>query len=298
VAGDVTAPVAAGDHGAMTHSDPRTGKNLVFRIERGEDPRAVYATTYQMRNFYLQLRDALPGVLDVMNYMQHYQVVLMAHAGDRLLDLCCGRGLLLPLLRYHRKEIGGYTGVDIAPGNAKFLTHRVTDNKPLDETPETYYPFPVRYVHADVADLSPLGEDVFDLIVYTSSIEHMHHDVGAASLVEARRYAAPKARLIVTTPNTPEDRDGFETQYRAHVYEWKLSELRAGLAASGWEVLSEWGLEIRYADLLAEAERFGLRQVVEIMSASVPRSFLTPVWASMFPDASREVALLCRAVER
>lgn len=294
----MTAPVAAGDHGAMTHSDPRTGKNLVHRIERDEDPREVYATTYQMRNFYLQLRDALPGVLDVMNYMQHYQVVLMAHAGDRMLDLCCGRGLLLPLLRYHRKNIRSYTGVDIAPGNAKFLTHRVTDGRPLEESSEEYYPFAVRYVHADVADLSPLGDERFEFIVYTSSIEHMHHDVGAASLVQARRHAAPHARLVVTTPNTPAERDGYETQYRAHVYEWKLSELRDGLAEAGWKVTAEWGLEIKYTDLLAEAERVGLRQVVEIMDASVPRSFLTPVWASMFPGASREVALLCRAVER
>ena len=280
----------------MTTPDPTEGKNLVHRVEKDEDPRDVYATTYQMRNFYLQLRDALPATLDVMNYIQHYWVVKRFAKRDvRVLDICCGRGLLVPLLRYHAKTIAGYTGVDIEPKNVKYLTHRVTDNKPLPEPPEDYYPFPVDFVWADAAEMGETGLKgrEFDLLVYTSSLEHMHHDAGLASLHQARAVASDQAVMVLTTPNTPEGQDGYDTQYRAHVYEWSRSEILEGLSDARWKVIGEWGVEIRWGDLLEAAHPVGLGQVVENLARWVPKEFLTPVFAPMFPEAAREIGFVC-----
>mgnify|MGYP002228615236 FL=1 len=36
-----------------------------------------------------------------------------------VLDVCCGRSLMLPLLRYYAKDIASYTGVDISKANIK-----------------------------------------------------------------------------------------------------------------------------------------------------------------------------------
>lgn len=42
------------------------------------NPQDVLCTTYQMRNFYMQFRDGFFSNLDVMNYIQHHAVALMA----------------------------------------------------------------------------------------------------------------------------------------------------------------------------------------------------------------------------
>lgn len=96
------------------------------------DRHTVEATTYQMRNPFKQLRDALPTALDVFNYLHHHWIAKeLAKPGNLVLDVCCGRGIMLPLLRYHAPKIAGYVGVDIEPGNAEWLTKRVTDGVPL-----------------------------------------------------------------------------------------------------------------------------------------------------------------------
>ena len=80
-------------------------KKIVKKIEEGMDPQDVLCTTYQMRNFYMQFRDGFCSNLDVMNYIQHHAVALMAKKGMNVVDVCCGRSLVLPLLRYYAKDI-------------------------------------------------------------------------------------------------------------------------------------------------------------------------------------------------
>jgi SAM-dependent methyltransferase len=269
-----------------------TAKRLVHRIEDGMDRREVYATTYQMRNFYSQLRDGYFTDLDVMNYCQHLQVARWAakQPGAWVLDVCCGRGLLLPLLRYHAKGIGGYVGVDIAPQNAVWRTKRVTDGQPIEAD---YYPFPARFVESDVADMAqPLGAQRFQLIVYTSALEHMQPATGQASLVACRQVAAPGARLLLTTPRTDEQADGYDARYRAHVYEWKRSELLAGLDAAGWRVVDQWGLVIPRHALRAAAAKVGAAGLVARLERAIPVEFLTPVLAPLFPEAATELAIV------
>ena len=85
------------------------------------DPKGIYATTYQMRNFYQQMADGFFSSLDIMNYIQHQFCVNMMKKGDVVLDVCCGRGLLLPMIRWYKK-IREYWGVDIHEKNIKLKT--------------------------------------------------------------------------------------------------------------------------------------------------------------------------------
>jgi 2-polyprenyl-3-methyl-5-hydroxy-6-metoxy-1,4-benzoquinol methylase len=269
-------------------------KKIVYKIEPGMNPREVLATTYQMRNFYRQLGDGFFSSLDTMNYIQHHQIAKWCKKGYRVLDVCCGRGLLLPLLRYLSPDIASYTGVDIEPRNAIWQKQRVTDNKPL--TPN-YYPFATRFVEANVAEMAQqVGEQVFDIIVYTSAIEHMNPDLGLASLVECRKLSKPGTMLVLTCPNTPPDQDGYATQYAAHVYEWKEAELREGLQGAGFRVVTEYGLLIDRKTLSQEAERLGFLPLLERVEKFVPPEWYLPVFATMFPKQSKEIGFVCQAV--
>ena len=89
-------------------------KQVVFRVEDGMDRKNILCTTYQMRNFYTQFHDGFFSNLDVMNYIQHYAAAHMAKKGMNIVDVCCGRSLMLPLLRWYAKDINSYTGVDIS----------------------------------------------------------------------------------------------------------------------------------------------------------------------------------------
>lgn len=267
-------------------------KKIVRRIEDGMDRHDVLATTYQMRNFYKQFRDGFFTALDVMNYIQHMQIVKWCTKDARVLDVCCGRGLLLPLLRYHAPHIRSYTGVDIEPRNVQYLEKRVTDGKPI---PEDYYPFEVKYVESNVAEMSKRLPESFDVIVYTSAIEHMHPEMGERSLGECRKVAVRGTKLILTCPNTPEDQDGYNTRYRAHVYEWKRSELESAFRRTGWKITKTWGLTIGLRALKREADRLNIGPIVEQLQAVIPSEWLCPVLAPLFPDASTEIGFIARA---
>lgn len=270
-------------------------KNIVFKIEDDTDRQGVYCTTYQMRNFYQQLRDGYFSSLDIMNYIQHHQIVTMLAKHNHVLDVCCGRGLLLPLLRYHNKEIGSYTGVDIEPKNATFMRKRVTDGKDID--PAEYYPFPVSFVESSAAEMSEkLPASHFDAIVYTASIEHMHRDVGQQSLHECRKVAKEGAVMFLTCPNTPEDQNGYDTQYRAHVYEWKRSELREGAEAASWRVVAEYGLLHDKKTLRGELETVGLGKAFDRICSFVPSEWVIPVFSPLFPASSKEIGMICQAI--
>ena len=268
-------------------------KQIVYRVEDDMDREDILCTTYQMRNFYRQMGDGFFSVLDVMNYIQHHQIVKWCKKGNQVLDVCCGRGLLLPMLRYQRKDIGGYTGVDIEPKNAIYLNKRVTDNKPIKKD---YYPFPVSFVKSNAAEMSQQLPGKYDVIVYTSSIEHMQKDMGAASLVECKKVAKPGTVMILTCPNTPEDQDGYNTQYRAHVYEWKRSELLDGLNGAGWQVITEYGLLHDKKTLAGEMEKVGMGKLFDRVSTLVPSEWLIPVFSPMFPKSAKEIGFICKAL--
>jgi hypothetical protein len=124
----------------------------------------------------------------------------------------------------------------------------------------------------------------------------MNRPVGLATLEQARAVVAPKGALVLSTPRTPEGRDGYDTQYRAHVYERTRVELDEDLALAGWEIASEWGIYATLTDIKDAAEPLGLLPLVERLSHYVPREWLAPVLAPMFPQVAKEIAFLCHPV--
>lgn len=148
-------------------------KEIVYRVEDGMDREKILCTTYQMRNFYMQFRDGFFTNLDVMNYIQHLAAAHMAKKGMNVLDVCCGRSLMLPLLRYYAKDIASYTGVDISKANIKEAMRGATAKNLEPKDLASYYPFRVGWKLGNVAEMSKVIPAGFaDFVIYTSAIEH------------------------------------------------------------------------------------------------------------------------------
>ena len=254
----------------------------------------IKCTTYQMRNFYLQFRDGFFTNLDVMNYIQHLAAIRMMRKDDIVLDVCCGRGLLLPMMRYHAKEIKKYIGVDIVSKNIEAQKINICNRKPID--PEIHYPFETEWVIADVTEMASKITDKVDFIIYTSSIEHMQKEDGEKSLAECAKLLKPGGRMFLSCPNTPEDRDGFDVQYKAHVYEWKISELEEELTKNGFEVEYKYGLVGNIRDLQKELTNYPetIQVFFEYMMKYLPREFSTAFLFLAFPEIAKEILMICR----
>lgn len=269
-------------------------KKIVKKNDGSTPVKDILCTTYQMRNFYLQLRDGFFTDLDVMNYIQHFRAVKMMKPGSVVLDVCCGRGLLLPLMRYHAKEVKKYIGVDIEPKNLESRWKDIRTGQKID--PKEHYPFETEWVISNAAEMSGAVKEQADFIVYTSSIEHMQKTDGIKSLGECAKLAKPGATLFLSCPNTPEGQDGFDVQYQAHVYEWKISELEAALKTAGFHVEQRIGLvgSTRDFKLMLESLPAQIAAFFKPMLEYVPGEFLRPMLFFAAPGMAKEVLMICR----
>ena len=268
-------------------------KEIVYRIEDGMDREKVLCTTYQMRNFYLQFRDGFFTNLDVMNYIQHLAAAQMAKKGGNVVDVCCGRSLMLPLLRYYAKNIRSYTGIDISKTNIKEAMRGATARNLEPKDLASYYPFKVCWKLGNVAEMSKVIPAGFaDFVIYTSAIEHMHPEDGAKSLVECWKIMRPGAKMFLSCPNTPGN--GYDTQYRAHVYEWGYDELKAKLQEIGFSILQEIGLVAgaKELDALYAEQPEPLSAFYRRMRAYLPSVWLTAIMAIPFPQQAKELLFI------
>lgn len=272
-------------------------KKIVHKIEEGMNPQDVLCTTYQMRNIYRQFGTGFFSNLDVMNYIQHHKAAKMSKSGMNVLDVCCGRSMMLPLLRYYSKNINSYTGVDISETNIKEAKRGCAiKNKELEEDEVgNYYPFKTDWVLSNVAEMSKhLEAGTMDFIVYTSAIEHMHKDVGYQSLKECKTLLAKDGLMFLSCPNTPGN--GYETQYAAHVYEWGYDELKEALDELGFEIVQEVGLVLQAKDvepLIAE-QPAEVQQFIGKLKDYLPSEWLTSILAIPFPKTAKEVLFVVK----
>lgn len=267
-------------------------KQVVFRVEDGMNRKNILCTTYQMRNFYTQFHDGFFSNLDVMNYIQHYAAAHLAKKGMNIVDVCCGRSLMLPLLRYYAKDISSYTGVDISERNIKEAI-RGASKKLTEEEFKTYYPFKVSYKLGNVAKMSKMIPANFaDFVIYTSAIEHMHPDDGLQSLKECYAIMKPGAKMFLSCPNTPGN--GYKTQYRAHVYEWGYDELKNAVTSIGFKIKQEVGLVMgaKEMDEFYETQPEQIKQFYNKMKAYVPKTWLTAIMSIPYPKASKEILFI------
>lgn len=245
-------------------------------------------STSQMRNFYADLAAGQARPSGVMNYVQHLYVAERCAPGDRVLDACCGRCLLVPILANLSARIACYVGVDICEENI---------GQARDLLDATDPPFEVRLLRDDVTQLTALDGELFDVAAYTSAIEHMGRDAGARSLVAVASVLRPGGRLYLSTPHTPPTVGGG-VQYGVHVYEWHDADLRAAISEAGLHVEAAVGLlpQEEAAVLAALARRFGEAAAswYRVLRDTVPAAFLDAVAAAATPEAAKEVLYVCR----
>ena len=267
-------------------------KEIVYRVEEGMDREKILCTTYQMRNFYSQFHDGFFSNLDVMNYIQHFAAAQMAKKGANVVDVCCGRSLMLPLLRYYARDIASYTGVDISITNIKEAMRGASKKLQPGEY-KKYYPFKVEWKNGNVAEMSKaIPQDFADFVIYTSAIEHMHPNDGKQSLIECYKIMKSGAKMFLSCPNTPGN--GYNTQYRAHVYEWGYDELKSALDEIGFKIKQEVGLVMGAKEMndFYEKQSPEIKNFFNTMKAYVPTTWLTAIMAIPYPTASREILFI------
>lgn len=269
-------------------------KKVVYRVEEGMNREEILCTTYQMRNFYSQFRDGFFSNLDVMNYIQHFRAAQLAGKGENVLDVCCGRSLMLPLLRYYAKDINSYTGVDICKNNIKEAMRGASKKITLEEL-KSYYPFKVSWKQCNVAEMTKvIPENSMDFVIYTSALEHMHPEDGRKSLIECFKIMKKGSTMFLSCPNTPGN--GYNTQYRAHVYEWGYDELKNTLHDIGFTIEQEIGLVMgaKEMDEFYKTQPAEIQQFYNIMKSYVPNTWLTAMMSIPYPKASREILFVVR----
>lgn len=267
-------------------------KKIVYRVEDDMNREEILCTTYQMRNFYSQFHDGFFSNLDVMNYIQHFAAAQMAKKGDNIVDVCCGRSLMLPLLRYYAKDINSYTGVDISEANIKEAIRGASKRLTAEEF-KTYYPFKVQYKLGNVAKMaSMIPEEFADFVIYTSALEHMHPEDGKQSLTECHKIMKRGAKMFLSCPNT--EGNGYNTQYRAHVYEWGYKELKDTLKEIGFTICQEVGLVMgaREMDEFYDSQPEQIKDFYQRMKKYVPKTWLTAIMSIPYPEVSKEILFI------
>ncbi len=279
----------------------------VLRIEEGMDRREIYATTSQMRPPGIQFYDNVANEGDAFNYWSLARAADLLPRGGAVLDLCCGRGLLIPFLRYRNRQPSVYVGVDLEPKNAKWKDGADPRHRGGEKND---WHFPTVFVESSVADTSSAlieqaakddadiwkfrgDTPVFDLVVFTSAIEHMQPDAQQAALQEAALLAANGAKLYLTCPVTPEDKDGYDCQYAAHIYEPKESELLRWLTSAGWAIVEEIGLVTKVKEIKARLGGSALEHARMILNHG-PREFALVMIAQLYPECATEKAFICQ----
>jgi SAM-dependent methyltransferase len=276
----------------VTETETATGKPLTaagdaFGTKPGTPMTGPYSTN-QMDDFYAALARGEVRPSGIMNYVQHLHVAERLPVGARLADVCCGRGLQLPVLYRYAPHIGSYTGYDIAPANLDEARHRITA---LDAA-YGGRPFGIDLIECDVSQPWP-QRPPYDAAVYTSALEHLPRDLAAASLAHTAAALKPGGVLYLSTPNTPA---GSPPQHRVHVYEWHRDELAGVLDAAGLQVEDTIGLippgtgagEAIAAVWGEDAARWHAR-----LREVIPAAFLDAVTAAALPGAAAELMYVC-----
>ncbi len=261
-----------------------------YRTRPGTPMIGPYSTN-QMDDFYagLAVGEAKPSGL--MNLMQHLMVAERCGEGASVLDVCCGRGLALPLLHRYAPKIARYVGLDISPDNLAEARTRLTALRG-----EYGNLFPVEFVQHDVSAQWP-ELPKFDVAVYTSALEHLPYELGVKSLLETGNALAPGGVLYLSTPQAfgPPPRP---LQYRVHVYEWSREEIVKAVEAAGLIVDDVMGvLPPDPDDVVAElAARYGSGAVdwYRDLAARVPKALLDTVSSVAVPDRATELLFVCR----
>ena len=83
------------------------------RVTRPGTPMTGPYSVNQMDDFYAALAAGQVKPTGIMNYIQRLFIAERCGPGARVIDVCCGRGLQLPVLYRYAAHIACYLGLDI-----------------------------------------------------------------------------------------------------------------------------------------------------------------------------------------
>lgn len=262
-----------------------------FGTKPGTPMIGMYSTN-QMDNFYDAIARGEVKPTGIMNLYQHLQFAerCQEHEGAAVLDVCCGRGLALPLLRRYAPRISRYIGLDISRDNLGEAREREA------QLATVYGPgFAIELVECDVATAWPSLPPV-DLALYTSAIEHMPFELGRASLQNTAAALKLGGTLYLSTAVTPA---GQAPQHRVHVFEWSMEQMLAVLDEAGLEVTETIGIlpPVENDDLAVELSHVygeGAAAWYRDLAAKVPAALLDTVAATCVPRVATEALYVAR----
>jgi SAM-dependent methyltransferase len=275
-----------------TEVETAADQNEQHRTRPGTPMIGPYSVN-QMDNFYAALASGEVKPTGVMNLMQRLYIAERCAPGSRVVDVCCGRGLQLPVIYRYASHIASYTGLDISEENLAEARGTLARLAALHGRP-----FDAVLIEHDAARPWPDGVAGFDVAVYTSALEHLPRDLAVASLEHVAAALRPGGRLFLSTPNTP-GAPPRPLQHRVHVYEWNSEELVPVLMQHcGLVVEEQVGLLSPAPDRLARAlcSRYGAgaAQWYQQLRVSVPGSLLDAVAAATVPEVATEVLYVCQ----
>jgi SAM-dependent methyltransferase len=271
----------------MTNAEQLAGQ---YTTRPGTPMEGPYSTN-QMDDFYAALSRGEAKPSGVMNLMQHLIAAERCVPGARVVDVCCGRGLALPLLFRYAPHVSLYAGLDISAANLAEARERTENLRAAYGSP-----FPVDLVQCDVAGPWPELPE-FDVAIYTSALEHLPFELGAQSLHNTAAALVPGGILYLSTPAAagPPPRP---LQYRVHVYEWSPEEIATVLGQTGLVTEDVMGLLPPEPDLLAAGltSRYGDEAAAwyRDLARRVPKALLDTVSAVAVPGLATELLYVCR----
>ena len=267
------------------------GRERVRQTRPGTPMIGPYSVN-EMDDFYRALSAGVVKPTGVMNYVQRLYITERCPPGAAVVDVCCGRGLQLPVLYRYAPHIVSYTGLDISPAHLAEARDQV---RSLDQLYGSR-PFTVTFAECDVSQTWPAVATA-TVIIYTSALEHMPRANGAASLKQAAAALAQDGVLYLSTPNTHGDPPRL-LQHGVHVYEWNDAELQPVLADAGLVIEDTVGLLPPSGEVTASvlADRYGEAAVAwyRRLTETVPASFLGVVSAAALGGAALELLYVCR----
>jgi ubiquinone/menaquinone biosynthesis C-methylase UbiE len=106
-------------------------------------------------------------------------------AGQRVLDVACGTGVVTRLAAERVGAAGAVAGLDVHPGMLAVARSQATPG------------FPIEWLQAN-ADSMPLPDEAFDVVLCQMGLQFISNKL--AALREMRRVLKPGARALVTVP--------------------------------------------------------------------------------------------------
>jgi ubiquinone/menaquinone biosynthesis C-methylase UbiE len=155
---------------------------------------------------------------------------------DLVLELGSARGDVTFLLARHAREV---VGVDAAP-EAIAMAEAARRELEIGN---------VRWLEADVADLSPVAGASVDAVAAIDLVEHVDDPTLAAMFRECRRVLVPGGRLGIYTPDRAhyvermKAHDFVLKQFPQHIAVRRVAEYRRLLAEAGFTIeLETWSV--------------------------------------------------------